>query len=415
MHDSGGCTTTDQVKNGDTWLAQQVPQILNSAAYQNNGALFITFDESEGGDFPIGMIALSPLAKPGYSNTLPYSHSSTLRTMQEIFGVGPCLGAAARTLDLGDLFNNVTLNTAVCPTAPATLNLTTTGAGQVHVTPPDGDFTATSQSYSFGSTVQLMAEPSPGNVFVGWTLDGMFQGWAPAPDLTMDTDHALVAHFAPITTFADTASDRADYDAIVALATRGTILGFNATTYGPDQGVQRAQMAALIARATPNGPGRASTILAQPDCTSAGTWDCDDWGTSPFVDRNGLVASLWRDVVTLWHYGVARGVDATHYGPNSPVTYAETVAFITRAMERKNYWVAQSTGPVPPGIPAVFNSEGRTFTFYAGSPPTLPPGKGWNDAATRGWFAQALWVALNSYWAPEGLLPDGHAAGGNLP
>jgi len=132
-------------------------------------------------------------------------------------------------------------------------------------------------------------------------------------------------------------------------------------------------------------------------------------------NRNGLVASLWRDVVTLWHYGVARGVDATHYGPTSPVTYAETVAFITRAMERKNYWVAQSAGPVPPGIPAVFNSEGRTFTLYAGSPPALPPGKGWNDGATRGWFAEALWAALDSYWGTDGNLPDGRPAGGNVP
>jgi hypothetical protein len=84
-----------------------VPVILNSAAYRNNGLLIITWDESEGGDFPIGLIVLSPKAKGnGYTNTIAYSHSSTLRTLQEIFGVQPFLGAAATATDLSDLFTS---------------------------------------------------------------------------------------------------------------------------------------------------------------------------------------------------------------------------------------------------------------------------------------------------------------------
>jgi hypothetical protein len=48
---------------------------------------------------------LSPLARGGgYTNNIYYTHSSTLRTFQEIFGVGPFLGDAANTIDLGDLF-----------------------------------------------------------------------------------------------------------------------------------------------------------------------------------------------------------------------------------------------------------------------------------------------------------------------
>ena len=66
--------------------------------------LFITFDESETGDGPIGLIVVSPFAKPGYSNSAAYTHSSTLRTLQEIFGVTPFLGDAANAIDLGDLF-----------------------------------------------------------------------------------------------------------------------------------------------------------------------------------------------------------------------------------------------------------------------------------------------------------------------
>jgi hypothetical protein len=105
MHNSSGCATSDSVANGDTWLSQNVPTILNSAAFKADGALFITWDESEGGDFPIGMIVVSPFAKGGgFSNNIPYNHGSTLRTFQEIFNVQPFLGDAANQTDLSALF-----------------------------------------------------------------------------------------------------------------------------------------------------------------------------------------------------------------------------------------------------------------------------------------------------------------------
>jgi len=104
MHDSCG-PLNNPVKQGDTWFAQNLPTILNSQAYKNGGIVFITWDEGEGGDGPIGMIVLSPDAKgDGYSNTLHYTHSSTLRTLEEIFGVTPLLGNAAHATDLSDLF-----------------------------------------------------------------------------------------------------------------------------------------------------------------------------------------------------------------------------------------------------------------------------------------------------------------------
>jgi hypothetical protein len=104
----------DNTLRGDTWLKQNVPLILNSAEYQRGGALFIIWDEGEDSgpysDGPIGMFLLSPFAKGGgrtaYSNSVHYDHSSTLKTLQEIFGVGPLLGGAANpaTNDLSDLF-----------------------------------------------------------------------------------------------------------------------------------------------------------------------------------------------------------------------------------------------------------------------------------------------------------------------
>ena len=105
MHDSAECATPDNVANGDAWLSREVPKILASKAYQDGGALFITWDESEGGaGAPIGLIALSPFAKPGYSNEIPYTHSSLLRTVQDIFALRPFMRDAANATSLDDLF-----------------------------------------------------------------------------------------------------------------------------------------------------------------------------------------------------------------------------------------------------------------------------------------------------------------------
>ena len=94
---SGGFTyhgnhyTGDQaaVAQGDNFLATVVPQIMASAAYKNNGAIIIWWDESEGGDstnYTLPYIVISPLCKGNaYASPLPYSHSSDLKTMDEIF------------------------------------------------------------------------------------------------------------------------------------------------------------------------------------------------------------------------------------------------------------------------------------------------------------------------------------------
>jgi phosphatidylinositol-3-phosphatase len=104
-HDS--CApVSDPIRQTDNWLQANMPMILNSTAYQNGGAIFITWDEGVGGDGPIGMIVLSPYAKGGgYSNTIHYTHGSLLRTVEEIFAVS-LLGDAAVQTDLSDLFNN---------------------------------------------------------------------------------------------------------------------------------------------------------------------------------------------------------------------------------------------------------------------------------------------------------------------
>jgi phospholipase C len=92
------------VATGDSWLAKNLPAIMNSSAYQQGGVIFITWDEAASGDGPIGMIVISPFAKLGYENSIHYNHGSTLRTIEEIFHVTPILGNAVNQADLGDLF-----------------------------------------------------------------------------------------------------------------------------------------------------------------------------------------------------------------------------------------------------------------------------------------------------------------------
>jgi hypothetical protein len=114
-----GKFTGDQaaIATGDNFLARIIPLIMASDAYQDHGAILVWWDETEGGDDPgrtVPFIVISKSAHPNvqgmpYSNTIQYSHSSTLRTMQEIFHVDPphgypFLGAAANATDLSGLF-----------------------------------------------------------------------------------------------------------------------------------------------------------------------------------------------------------------------------------------------------------------------------------------------------------------------
>jgi hypothetical protein len=104
MHGAPGCRR-DWLRNGDDWMAQWIPRILASPQYKAGGAILITWDEGEhGSDGPIGMIVVSPFAKPGFSSDEHYTHSSLLRTVQEIFAVTPLLGDAAKAKDLSSLF-----------------------------------------------------------------------------------------------------------------------------------------------------------------------------------------------------------------------------------------------------------------------------------------------------------------------
>jgi hypothetical protein len=147
MHNSSGCQTTNAIKNGDSWLSVNVPKILNSQAYRSDGLLLITWDEgTNDSDGPVGLIALSPYGKGhGYSNAIHYTHSSTLRTIEEIFGLTP-LGAATTTTDLSDLLSPSLPSPSPSPTTPSTASTTAPAALSVSITAPAPNSTVTRHS-----------------------------------------------------------------------------------------------------------------------------------------------------------------------------------------------------------------------------------------------------------------------------
>jgi phosphatidylinositol-3-phosphatase len=113
------------IKAGDNTVSRLVPLIMASKAYKDGGAIILWWDESESDGEPgdnaddfnhtIGEIVISNLAHTNenglpYASQINYTHSSDLRTMQEIFhvkatgGSSPYLGDAANASDLSDLF-----------------------------------------------------------------------------------------------------------------------------------------------------------------------------------------------------------------------------------------------------------------------------------------------------------------------
>jgi hypothetical protein len=80
------------LRESDAWLSGHVTSIMQSAAYQKGGVIFITWDEAEGRDGrptdQIPMIIVSPRIKaPGFRSSKAYSHKSYLATVEDILGL----------------------------------------------------------------------------------------------------------------------------------------------------------------------------------------------------------------------------------------------------------------------------------------------------------------------------------------
>ncbi len=85
------------VATADRWLAQVVPQITSSPAWQQNGVLFITWDESSAGDSRVALLVVS--ASLHGQIATPLNHFSLSATISDQLGV-PRLGEAQQATSL---------------------------------------------------------------------------------------------------------------------------------------------------------------------------------------------------------------------------------------------------------------------------------------------------------------------------
>ena len=85
------------VRTADRWLAQVVPQITSSPAWQQDGVLFITWDESSAGDSRVALLVVSPSLRGQIAT--PLDHYSLSATISDQLGV-PRLGEAQQATSL---------------------------------------------------------------------------------------------------------------------------------------------------------------------------------------------------------------------------------------------------------------------------------------------------------------------------
>ncbi|MGA3181285.1 MAG: alkaline phosphatase family protein [Verrucomicrobiota bacterium] len=154
------------IAQGDNCLAAIIPQIMASSAYQDHGVIILWMDETESTDdtnTSLPEIIISPLAKGNaYASRVPMSHSSDLKTMDEIFGLPFQTEAVAAANDLSDMFQ-VTRNAG--PGASAGFNV----GGQRM--PGTGGFQLTFSGQP-GQTYRVLASSDLTAPMSAWTVAG---------------------------------------------------------------------------------------------------------------------------------------------------------------------------------------------------------------------------------------------------
>jgi phospholipase C len=103
MH-SNSCTgSSDPIKQGDTWLSQNVPAIINYVN-ANQGVLLIVWDEPVGSTGTIPLIVVGPHVKPNHAGATQYSHGSLVKSVEQILAL-PTLATVAADNVLTDFFD----------------------------------------------------------------------------------------------------------------------------------------------------------------------------------------------------------------------------------------------------------------------------------------------------------------------
>ena len=114
IYDDGENGNLEQV---DSWLKSHMAPLISSAAFKQDGILFIVFDESDASDKTSGgghvlVVVVSPRAQGGYSDSTIYQPWSMLKDILTELGVSTYPGAAASAPSMADI--TVTAKSVPC-------------------------------------------------------------------------------------------------------------------------------------------------------------------------------------------------------------------------------------------------------------------------------------------------------------
>lgn len=94
------------VRTGDAWLRHMMGRLTTSPAWARGAtAIFVTFDEDDGGDNHVATFVVAPSTAPGTRAGAPFTHYSLLRTTEEMLGLAPPLGHAATARSMRAAFD----------------------------------------------------------------------------------------------------------------------------------------------------------------------------------------------------------------------------------------------------------------------------------------------------------------------
>jgi parallel beta-helix repeat protein len=344
-------------------------------------------------------------------NPLPAGQSCTINVTFTPVVAGSRSGNLTIFTNAAGSPHNVTLSgTGVAPAspspAPATYTVTVSRVGAGTVSPGTGTYTA-------GSTASFTAQAAAGQVFLGWTLDGQYVGFASPLTFTVDGNRSLVAQFAARPTFSDVPASDPDHQAITFLAAAGIInpQGVNGSgRFEPGREVARAEVAAFVARVF--------------------GWD-DEFHASRFPDRcdpqgqNCVDDELWNNVGALADYGVvggytdaatcrAAGFEAPCYLPRDPVKRVQIVSIVARAFIKQpdlrptGFWDRRDADPAQyTNVPdeGTQRSDLTTYRANAGQVPgTSADDRTFvnpEDAASRRYVIQVLYQAFAAQYGTD--------------
>ena len=97
-HDGHDCA----IDVAGAWLDELVARIVASRAWQEDGVLFVTWDEGDGGDANLVPLIVARPSAARRESDAAYDHYSLLATIEDLFGL-PRLGAARDAAPIVDL------------------------------------------------------------------------------------------------------------------------------------------------------------------------------------------------------------------------------------------------------------------------------------------------------------------------